>query len=196
MTDLVTLEDYKEFLGIENPKEDDKLSVIISSVSALVRTYCARNFIDYYAADKVEVISVDTDTSTIQLDEFPVVSLTTVEERSSYAEAYTTLTEAAFEVFLDTSTDSVVKTDGANGYSLWSKGPGSVKVTYKAGFEEVPLDLKLATFDLITYYHKKEYKGAKTLRGATKNPPSTTTQWGNVSFPDHIKRVLDLYKNV
>jgi len=196
MTDLVTLEAYKEFLGIENPKEDDKLSVIISSVSTLVRTYCARNFTDYYSTDKVEVISVDFETSAIQLDEFPVISLTKVEERGAYNEDYVELTEAAFEVFLDVSTDSVVKTNGSTGYSFWTKGPGSVQVTYKAGFAEVPLDLKLAVFDLITYYHKKEYKGAKTLRGATKNTPATTTQYGNVSFPDHIKRVLDLYKNV
>jgi hypothetical protein len=196
MTDLVTLIDYKEFIGIASASEDVKLGVIVSSVSALVRTYCSRSFTDYYSVDKVEALNIDYETKSVQLKEYPIVSITTVEERSAYSEDYVELTTAAFEYYLDLSTDSLYKTDGAKGFLSWATGPGSVRITYKAGYAAVPEDLKLAVFNLITYYHKNEYRGSKTLRGATSSVPSTTTQWGNVSFPDHIKRVLDLYKNV
>ena len=59
----------------------------------------------------------------------------------------------------------------------------------------MPDDLKLAVSDLITYYLKDEHKERRTLGGASIQNQSSTTQRNNVAFPDHIKRVLDLYKN-
>ena len=58
-----------------------------------------------------------------------------------------------------------------------------------------PHDLKLAVIDLITYYLKDEHKERRTLGGASIQNQSSTSQRNNVAFPDHIKRVLDLYKN-
>jgi hypothetical protein len=52
----------------------------------------------------------------------------------------------------------------------------------------------LAVIDLITYYHKDEYKERKVMGGASIQNSASTTQSNNVAFPDHIKRVLDLYK--
>ena len=53
----------------------------------------------------------------------------------------------------------------------------------------------LAVSDLITSYLKDEHKERRTLGGASIQNQSSTTQTNNVAFPDHIKRVLDLYKN-
>ena len=58
-----------------------------------------------------------------------------------------------------------------------------------------PADLKLAVIDLVTYYHKDEYKERKVMAGASIQNAGSTSQANNVAFPDHIKRVLDLYKN-
>ena len=44
------------------------------------------------------------------------------------------------------------------------------------------------------YYHKNEQKQRQTIAGATIQNQSTTSQRDSVAFPDHIKRVLDLYK--
>jgi hypothetical protein len=70
-----------------------------------------------------------------------------------------------------------------------------VRVTYTAGYAETPLDLRLAVVDLVTYYFKGEHKQRQTLAGATIQNPGSASVRNSVAFPDHIKRVLDLYKN-
>ena len=57
-----------------------------------------------------------------------------------------------------------------------------------------PEDVKLATIDLVNYYLKEEYKESKTAQAFSIETPGTTTIRGDDSFPDHIKRVLDMYK--
>ena len=118
-----------------------------------------------------------------------------MKERSGYDQSYTTLTTGAYEYYLDTRTDSVVRTNESGTRLNWKHGVGAVEVVYKAGYNETPADLKLAIFDLVTYYLKDEHKERRTLGGASIQNQSSTTQRDNVAFPDHIKRVLDLYKN-
>jgi hypothetical protein len=55
--------------------------------------------------------------------------------------------------------------------------------------------LQLAVADLITYYLKDEYKERRSMQGASITNRGTSSMRDNVDFPDHIKRVLDLYKN-
>ena len=71
----------------------------------------------------------------------------------------------------------------------------TVKIVYTAGYDVIPGDLKLAVLDLVTYYLKDEHKARQSIAGASIQNQSSSTQRDNVSFPDHIKRVLDLYKN-
>jgi len=194
MADLTTLNDYKAAEGISSPKDDARLNFLIPSVSELVKTYCGNSFVDYYSTNKVESINVDWDTYIIQLTESPVNTIVSVEERDSYGSSYTTLTTGAYEYYLDTATDSVIRTtDGS--YKNWRRGPGAVRVTYTAGYSVLPSDLRLAVFDLITYYLKDEHKERRSIAGASIQNQASSSQRNNVAFPDHIKRVLDLYKN-
>ena len=195
MADLITLDEYKIAEGIESVKHDTKLEVLISSVSQLVKTYCANSFVDYFSSDKTEYFTLDWDTHSISLTESPVVSITSVEERSSYGSDYVALTEGAKEYYLDTESDTLYRTT-ESGWQNWAQGPGAVKVVYKAGYSTLPTDLRLAVIDLINYYFKDEYKPNRTLGGATMANQTSSTQWRNVGFPDHIKRILDLYKQV
>ena len=195
MSDLVTLTDYKDAEGISNPKEDLRISRIIPSVSQLVKTYCGNSIVDFYNSNKVEDFDIYWETFAVQLTESPIVDVVSVQERGSYDEAYATLTTTAHEYYLDTRTDSIIRTNSSGGRINWKHGVGSVRVTYKAGYAETPQDLRLAIFDLITYYLRDEHKERRTLGGATIQNQSSSTQRDNVAFPDHIKRVLDLYKN-
>ena len=195
MSDLVTLTDYKDAEGISNPKEDLRISRIIPSVSQLVKTYCGNSIVDFYSSNKVEDFDIYWETFAVQLTESPIVDVVSVQERGSYDEAYATLTTTAHEYYVDTRTDSIIRTNSSGGRINWKHGVGSVRVTYKAGYAETPQDLRLAIFDLITYYLRDEHKERRTLGGATIQNQSSSTQRDNVAFPDHIKRVLDLYKN-
>ena len=195
MADLVTLQDYKDAEGIQNPKEDQRIQALVSPVSELVKTYCGNSIIDFVSSDKTEEFDIYWDTFAVQLTESPVISITSVQERSGYDQSYTTLTTGAYEFYLDKRTDSVIRTNESGARLNWKQGVGAVKVVYRAGYSSTPEDLKLAVFDLVTYYLKDEHKERRTLGGASIQNQSSTTQRDNVAFPDHIKRVLDLYKN-
>tara|TARA_E500000178_G_C16946783_1_gene719206 strand:+ start:470 stop:1057 length:588 start_codon:yes stop_codon:yes gene_type:complete len=193
MADLITLQDYKTAEGISAPKDDARLNVIIPSVSQLVKTYCGNSIVDFYSSNKTETFNINWSTHIVQLTESPVNSVVTVKERDSYGSAYVTLTTGAQEYFLSPDTDSIFRTTSA-GYKNWPRGVAAVEVVYTAGYSAVPADLKLAVLDLVTYYLKDEHKQRQSIAGASIQNASSSSQRDNVAFPDHIKRVLDLYK--
>ena len=191
MTDLITLDEYKEFEGISSSNDDSRLEKLIPSVSQLVKTYCGNSIIDYYSTNRVELFSVKWGSSIVQLTESPLISIVSVEERDKPTDAYTALTENT-DYYLDFDTDSVIRISG-KAERRWKDGPGSVKVTYKAGYSDTPEDLKLAVIDLVKYYIRDEHKERRSIAGATlENQGVTKLRSGD--FPDHIQRVLDLYK--
>jgi len=194
MANLITLAEYKEAEGLSNPKDDLRLQTLIPSISELVKTYCGNSLVDYYSTNKVETFSIDWATSVVQLTESPLNTVVSVEERRSYNEAYATLTTANFDYYVDGNTDSIIRTNSGGRTINWATGVGAVKVTYTAGYSTLPVDLKLAVIDLMTYYFKREHKERRTLGGASIQNSTTTSQADNVGFPDHIKRILDLYK--
>tara|TARA_R100001440_G_scaffold70121_1_gene92322 strand:+ start:1433 stop:2023 length:591 start_codon:yes stop_codon:yes gene_type:complete len=194
MADLITLETYKDAENITSTKEDVRLTSLVSSVSQLVKTYCGNSIIDFYSSNKTETFNIDFETPFVQLTESPIVSIVSVQERTSYSESYITLTTGAFEFFLDSNTDTIIRTNDTGKHKNFPIGVGAVQVVYKAGYASTPADLELAVIDLIRYYHKDEYKVRQTIAGASIQNSATTSQRDNVGFPDHIKRVLDLYK--
>jgi len=194
MADLITLATYKDAEGLSTPKEDLRINALIPNVSQLVKTYCGNSFVDFFSSNKTETFNIDWDTYIVQLTESPVNSIVSVQERQSYSDSYATLTTGAFEFALDGRTDSILRTSSF-GYQNWPRGVDAVKVVYTAGYSAVPADLELAVIDLITYYLKDEHKERRTIQGASIQNASSSSQRDNVAFPDHIKRVLDLYKN-
>jgi len=189
MIPLITLHQYKNSEGLTSPKEDVRTESLIGSVSQLVKTYCATDFLDHFTTPKEEFHSLNWDTDAVQLRECPAVNITSLHERIRGAE-YILVDPSNY--YLDTTTDTIYRTK--QGYKhYFPKGNGSVKVSYTSGYSECPLDLQLAVSDLVTYYLKDEHKERRTLQGASvQNAGSSVVQ--NSSFPDHIRRVLDLYK--
>ena len=194
MADLITLQEYKTAEGITQPKEDARLNVLIPSISQLVKTYCGNSFVDFYSTNKTETFTLEWGTHIVQLTESPVNAIVSVQEATSYGGTLTTLTTGAQEYALNKATDCIYRTT-TGGYKNWPVGVETVKVVYTAGYSAVPADLKLAVLDLITYYLKDEHKSRQSIAGASIQNQTSSSQRDNVSFPDHIKRVLDLYKN-
>ena len=195
MANLITLQDYKTAEGITQPKDDARLNVLIPSVSQLVKTYCGNSFVDFHSSNKTETFDINWGTHVVQLTESPANTIVSVQERTSYNASYTTLTTTDHEFYLNTETDSVFRTLSSGGFKDWPQGVGAVKIVYTAGYSAVPSDLKLAVLDLITYYLKDEHKQRQSIAGASIQNQGSSGQSNNVGFPDHIKRVLDLYKN-
>ena len=199
MANLLTLGLYKSMQRISSAEHDFILQTHIDSVSRLVKTYCNNSFIDYVSANKTDTFSINWSQHFVQLTESPFISVVTVKERGGIGGDYTTLTSKQY--YVDPSTDSVYRSNGASGYQSFPLGPGAVEVVYKAGYTDdsgaaqLPEDLRLAVIDLVTYYFKDQTKARQTIAGASIQNQNTSSQRDNVAFPDHIKRVLYLYKN-
>jgi len=195
MANLITLTEYKVAEGLQSTKEDAKLELTITSVSQLVKTYCGNGIIDFFSVNKTETLSINWASNIVQLTESPVTTVHSVQERDSLSSAYTTLVNNQ-DYYVDNATDSIYRVSSNGSARNWANGPGSVKVVYNAGYEKCPEDLKLAVIDLITYYHKDHHRTARqTIAGASRENKTSSGSRNNPAFPDHIKRVLDLYKN-
>jgi len=183
---LITLAEYKAYIGISSTNQDSVINTLIPQVSALVKNICRRTFLDFVTDFKVE-ISKGSPSNRILLYETPILQISTVEFSDDYGATYTALTE--FTDFV-VDTDSDVVEIIATPYVNYIK-TNAFRITYNAGYDEVPSDLKLAVADLINYYirndsavHSQKAVGANTVQIEY----ITTT-----NLPAHIKRVLDQY---
>ena len=200
MANLVTLQQYKDFAGLQGVKTDARINVIIPQITKVVKNYCGTSIVDYYSSAKTEYFDIlDDRTNRIMLDESPVNTVTSVSERESQADSYITLitgnsdSSGKYEYVVDTYTDSIIRTsDSATKY--FARGWKAVKVIYTAGYSATPEDLKLAVYDLIKYYLKDERKARMQIAGAMVENQVSSSIRGNTGFPDHIKRILDFYK--
>ncbi len=199
MANLVTLQQYKDFVGLQGVQQDAKINVIISNVSQLVKTYCGTTIIDFASTNKIEYFNIQRGDDRVILAESPLIQVVSVEERQSQSDAYVTLitensdSSGKYEYIVDTESDSIVRTNSTT-TKAFPQGMKAVKVTYKAGYTSTPEDLKLAVFDLVKYYLKDERKERMSIAGSTIENQSSTSLRNNIGFPDHIKRILDLYK--
>ena len=182
--DLVTLEEYKTYVGISSPNQDEVIESLIPKVSQLVKSYCRRTFLDWADESKTEIFSGG---EYLLPTEFPIIAIGSVEYSEDYGKTYTSLTEYTDWV-LDLENQWIKP---INDYGTFIRGINAYKVTYTAGYETLPEDLKLAVMDLLTYYLKND-----SAVHSSKAPGTNTVQIEYISttnLPAHIKRVLDLY---
>lgn len=190
--DLVTSAEYKAYAGISSTNQDAVIEAIIPIASQLVKNYCRRTFVDYIDDAKTEVFSGGSTISKFYLTESPILSISSVEYSSDYGQTYTSLEE-----YVDYAVD---QEDGAivalpyseDNSTVFAKAINGYKITYTAGYEELPADLKVAVLDLITYYMKND--------GSVHSPKAPGTNSVQIEYitttalPAHIARVLNLYK--
>ena len=181
--DLITTEEYKTYIGITNTDQDARIDVLVPIVSAIARRVCARTFTDYVNDANIEIY--DGGWSDLIMDEYPTIAVSSVEYSADYGNTYTTLTEFV-DYVVNTKTSSIVRTIG-----VWPVAINGYRVTYNAGYEVLPSDLKVAILDLVTYYLRTDM-AVKSQRA----PGSNTTQIEYItknSLPAHIQRIFDLY---
>ena len=179
---LITRQEYKTYSGIKSTNDDATIDLLIPRVSQAVKNYCRRTFVDYMDVAKVEIFNGGF--NTLILEETPVVTVSSVQISTNYGQTYTNLTEYTDWVL---DKDTIVSLN-TNGFDELLKG---YKVTYFAGYDDVPTDVALATMDIVNYYMKND----SAVHTHTAGSPNTMqvqyitgTQW-----PAHIKRILDLY---
>jgi len=190
MADLITKDTYKQAKALTGAKDDERLDLIASSVSQLVKTYCNNSLLDYAVDPYTEFQTIEFDTNSILLTEGPVLAISEVWERSHPTEDYVQLADDGTEYVLDKRADTLTRVD-----ARWPKGVEAIKVVYTAGYSDLPTDLRLACIDLMAYYFKEEHKITRQLGSGSMTNPRTSIE-DYTGFPDHIKRILDLYRQM
>lgn len=180
---LITKAEYKAYKNLTTPNHDAEIDALIPKVSELVKTYCNRTFLDYAEEAKTEYFNGGV--GALILKEWPVIAIDSVEYSADYGQTYTPITE-----FVDwVHDDGYIAAISPTGFARQLRG---YKVTYKAGYETLPEDLKLAVMDLLNYYRQND-----AAVHSTKAPGTNSVQIEYIStttLPAHIRRILDLYK--
>ena len=181
-TDLLTKAEYKAYAGINSTNMDAEIDLLIPRVSDFVKSYCRKTFVDYYDEAKTEIYNGGFDR--LLLKETPVVNVLSVSYSEDYGQTYTKLVK--FTDWVQNG-DAIISIN-PTGFTEQLMG---YKVSYFAGYETLPGDLKLGIFDLLTYYRRHD-----SSIHSNKAPGTNSIQIEYVSttsLPAHIKRVLDQY---
>lgn len=181
---IITKAEYKAYAGITSNTHDTSIDALIPKVSELVKSICRRTFVDYVNDSKVEYH--EGGSGFLVPEEYPVLAISSVEYSIDYGNTYTELVEYT-DYALSKATNSI-KAISTLGFPASING---YRITYTAGYETLPEDLKLAVLDLLTYYIKND-----SAIHSSKAPGTNTVQIEyvtNTNLPAHIKRVLDLY---
>ena len=165
---MITLEDYKSYAEINSPNSDTKLTALVEYVNNFVSKYCGTKFSPTIVlGEKHEVFG-----NLIVLKNAPIISVEGIlldgrELPIDYVE-------------LEEGIVTLVRP--LNGLRA------SVDYTY--GHESIPGALKIACFELITYFNKREFNKSKSLAGEniTYLDPSV--------IPPHVRAAFDLYRVV
>ncbi len=182
---LVTRAEYKAYVDINSTNSDDVIDAIIPKVSEYVKTYCRRTFVDYVNDAKTETTNGGYG-GNLHFKEYPVLNVLSVDYSEDYGNTYTSLVEYTDYIF-NKEDECLVSLTGD-----WPRNINGYQITYTAGYEVLPVDLKLAVLDLVTYYIRNDM--------AVHSPKAPGTNSVQVEYitsaalPAHIRRVLDLYK--
>jgi hypothetical protein len=196
---MLDLETYKELEGIKSTDRDDQLERVIEGVNSIIKSYLGYNLTSLSGENgTVQYFDIQWDTYVVQLRYSPVISILGVWERPSRNEEYVELfsenvSPPAYDWYFDATSDAIFRTNEWGSYIKWPKGVGSVKVQYQAGYAVTPPAIVLAAVDLTNYYMKDEYKARFTV-GSNTVEGASTSSLKDASFPDHIRRVLDMYR--
>ena len=199
---LVTRAEYKAYQGISSTTSDTTIDSLIVKVSELVKSVCRRSFVDYIDEAKVEYSEGGSDT--IELSETPVLSISSVEYSADYGANYAPLEEYVNFVLSKTQNNLrpiLVASPppellgyvpyGSRSNPIFPEAINGYRITYTAGYETLPEDLKLAVLDLIAYYIKND-SAVHTHKLAQPNTMQVE-YITSTNLPAHIKRILDLY---
>lgn len=179
---LATVANYKAWAGINGTGNDAAITLMLAQAEAMVRRYAGRDLTNgFESANRTETYNGDG-AAVLQLREWPVTTVTTVEERDR-AGTWTTLDADEYRV--DTRTGQLYRLGatwgrivsdfigGGNNPAFgvspaWSADPASVRVTYTGGYSTIPADIVAVVYMLIDY----------KLANAGGNPSATSETIG------------------
>jgi len=187
---LVNLDVYKTSRNITKSEDDAQLGLLLEQVSAFVKEYTGRIFIDNWEKSKVEMFDGATNSS-LFLTELPIRVIKDVS--ISYDGGLTFEAIKKFtQYFVNQAQGTIFSGRPSKPVAPGAiRGIENVKVTYTGGFKKTPADLERAVIDLISYYYDEEYVLSKQFKDMSIQNLNVGS---SAKLPPHIKRTLDLYR--
>ena len=190
---LTTRANVKTALDISGTAQDDRIDALLAQVTDDIQSYCDRTFaLGSGLTEYPEVRGYPL--HSVQLDRFPVVSVTSLHFSNEWPRVYDSTT------LLTEGTDFVVDEDSGLVRFVCSKYPTglaarAVKVVYDGGYSTIPADLERAAIELIA---------VKLAKGANQSYHVTSRAAGDGSisgirfddWTDAMRRVCDRYRRM
>jgi len=181
MASIINLNDFKTYKNISSTTYDSRIEQLIPYISSFIENYCGRKF-----SSTLYTEFRDANEASIILNNFPLISISSVNLSTDGGQTYTPLVENT-DYYVDMENDSILAVNGV--YIAYSAITfKSLKVLYTAGYSSMPHDLKLCAMDLLEYFKAAEYT-AKEIGDAKE-------VYQLSGLPGHIKRTLDLYREI
>ena len=176
MTTLITLEEAKQFLEIEDNARDGVLNALIQSVSAAAEVFTGRFIINRVIDGELHFF--EHAAHTLQLNFYPVKQITKIVQNGEEVDA------------------AQVKADNESGIlsRRYDAFYGAVLVSYEAGLAadtaSVPQDIKLACAQWIKYFL---YSGA-AVKSESLGDYSVSYAELAEGMPAEVSAILEKYK--
>ncbi|ENW2348423.1 phage gp6-like head-tail connector protein [Neisseria gonorrhoeae] len=168
----VSLEEFKQRIGVEHDRRDDFFLSVIDGVSGAAEAYIGRSLL---AADYVGRYD-GNGKDRIVLDNYPVLSVSSVKINGADAGGW------EFDNWL------LMRPEG------FARGLKNVEVSYRAGYERMPADIREAVM-IIAVQRVNEIEGkgvrSKTLAGETV---AFSTFGNSGGMPPSAFAILNEYK--
>ena len=196
--DLCTLQELKDFMGIAqtDTSKDAILTLYISGISQQIQKQIGRNI---FAKDYVERYK-GTNTAELVLNNYPVNTVDMVEYVFEN-EVYRTLDD--YEYDLNQDGGFLTKDDGwlLEGYSIRYMSDKvdfprrHIRVTYNAGYTDVPFDLKLLCMQYISDLYILDTKKKPELKSYKIDDISYEYN-SEIKFSEDQLKIIKSYKDV
>lgn len=185
MANLTTLDALKLWLGEEADKSDERLTVAVAAASAFVESYCQRRF----TSETYTEYHDGTDCDMLELDQFPIISVTGIFEGGSAV----SLVSGEDPYAVPQPEIVIYKEEGklVRPFSSFFGYRRFYKVVYIAGYATIPADLVDATHNVAALMlREKDRAGIAMKQGA-----SQTAQFIRL-LPETTQRTLDRYREL
>lgn len=190
---IITLAEFKTFAGITGTAEDAQLTPMIAMVNKYLVDYTDRDIEETSYEDEVYD---GPGTIALQLRNYPVSEVSEVLCNNVEVE------EVTYSDRIDSGTDGYWIKNPELGIlwrsGLWPRGRGIILVSYTAGYETVPDDLKYAAYVAASYLRRIQKKigiiseSLGSYAYSLANPSNGRSLFENAG----VAEILDGYKRL